>query len=119
VGPLRASPQTVTQLQQAKDFMAGVTLKNSHVAPSKVPSSVDLNIGGFSSAGQAALINCQTNSETHFVIWSSNDGKRPNPGIADKWPYHSTVTKVFGPFTNPKKVGDVPAGTNIYIFGYK
>lgn len=99
--------------------MAGVTLKNSHVASDKVSPSVDLTKGGYDVAGQAALQQCQTNPETHFVMWSSDNGKTPNPGIKDNWPYKTTVTKVFGPFSNPKKVGDVPAGNNIYVFGFK
>ena len=37
------------------------------------------------------------------------------------WPYDykKNITAAYGPFRVPIKVGDVPAGSNIYIFFYK
>jgi hypothetical protein len=119
VGALRATTtQSATQLQAAKNFMAGVTLKNSNVATSTLSRPTNLSSGGYMTAGQLALQQCQINPERQFVIWPSNNGRTPNPGINAQWPYASAPTKVFGPFYLPVQVGDVPAGTNIYVFGY-
>jgi RHS repeat-associated protein len=60
----------------------------------------------------------------NVFIWPSSDGKTPthNPELktAD-WPYTQSdkIDSVYGPFRVPVKVGDVPAGNNIYIFFYK
>lgn len=63
----------------------------------------------------------------NFVMWPSDDPpavamKKPakDPRMAADWPYDASdkISKVYGPFRNPTKVGDVPVGSNIYVFVY-
>lgn len=63
----------------------------------------------------------------HFVMWPADDSplslrKRPayDPRIGADWPYTGAdkIKKVFGPFRNPTGSGDVPTGSNIYLFVY-
>jgi hypothetical protein len=61
-------------------------------------------------------------SDYKFCIWPSDDGKVPTqtPRLPPKWPYDysKNIQERYGPFRVPTKVGDVPAGNNIYIFFY-
>jgi RHS repeat-associated protein len=53
----------------------------------------------------------------HFVIWPSNDGLTPNPGIGEvnNWPYteKDKITDIYGPYRH-----NVTQDTNWYFFFY-
>ena len=126
---LRAmTDEAKAQMKLARAFMAGVALKNPKVATPYHPGTEELKYPpakyayeGAKAAATSAAEQCKSNTERHFFIWTSKDGLFPDPRTGGAtWPYDykDRITARFGPFSNPKKGGDVPVGTNIYIFGY-
>ncbi len=126
-------PASLAQLRQARRAMALIADKRDGrgVAPPIRPRAVDLkNVGtDFSwqearTAASAAKADASLTKTylgcRHFVTWPSDDGKTPtkDPSMAGHWPYASfdKIRFAYGPFRNPQRGGDVPAGDNIYTF---
>ncbi len=113
-------------LHTARVAIAKVAYRGKYsVAPSVVPNPKKLT-----PPGKAQWEDCEaaadeafgSKSDDHFVIWPSDDGlsPAPKPALQEKWPYDEAgkIARRYGPFRVPAKVGDVPAGSNIYLFFY-
>jgi hypothetical protein len=128
---LRPAPGYEKELWRARVYIAGVaTIRQGRgLADPKIPNETELKNPLVKQIWEECLAAtfavCSIGVPDfcpHFVIWPSTDGKTPTdtPKMSASWPYTQLgkISNVFGPFHNPKKVGDVPQGHNIYIFAY-
>jgi hypothetical protein len=126
-GPANWDPASAAALHNARVLAAQIVYGGKMLMADPVfPNVSSLTPNGkaqWNDSLAAATDAWGTRTNNQMVMWPSDNGRTPNttPSGLASWPYSDTsrIFNVEGPFRVPQKVGDVPAGNNIYFFFYQ